>query len=94
MFDADRPAKKELKKQVRGIRAIERAVEGQSDPEADLVRGYAAAVRSAIPDDGRAPLAASGLKLKGRLEKVDRSLTQLAQKGAARSRRGSGASHN
>jgi len=94
VFDADRHAKKELKKQVRGIRAIERAVEGQADAEADLVRGYAAAVRSAITDDGRAPLAASGLKLKGRLEKVDRSLTQLAQKGAARSRRGSGVSHN
>ena len=94
MFDADRHAKKEWKKQVRGIRAIERAAEGEGDPEAELVRGYAAAVRSAITDDGRAPLAASGLKLRGRLEKVDRSLTQLAQKGAARSRRGSGASHS
>jgi hypothetical protein len=94
VFDADRHAKTELKKQVRGIRAIERAAEGEGDPEAELVRGYAAAVRSAITDDGRAPLAASGLKLKGRLEKLDRSLTQLAQKGAARSRRGSGASHS
>jgi hypothetical protein len=79
---------------VRGIRPIERAVEGQADPEAELVRGYAAAVRSAITDDGRAPLAASGLKLKGRLEKVDRSLKRLAKKGAVRSRHGSGASHN
>ncbi len=94
VFDADRHAKKELKKQVRGIRPIERAVEGQADPEAELVRGYAAAVRSAITDDGRAPLAASGLKLKGRLEKVDRSLKRLAKKGAVRSRHGSGASHN
>lgn len=94
VFEADRHAKKELKKQVRGIRAIERAVEGQTDPEADLVRGYAAAVRSAITDDGRTPLAASGLKLRGRLEKVDQSLMRLAQKGAARSRRGLGASHS
>lgn len=38
VFDADRHAK-ELTKQLRGLRAIERAVEGQVDPEADLVRG-------------------------------------------------------
>ena len=94
MFDADRHAKKELKKQVRGIRPIERGVEGQTDAEAELVRGYAAAVRSAITDDGRAPLAASGLKLKDRLEKVDRSLKRLAQKGGARSRPSSDGSRN
>jgi len=89
VFEADRHAKKELKKQVRGIRPIERAVEGRDDAEATLVRGYAAAVRSAITDDGRAPLAAAGLKLERRLEKIARSLARVAQKGAARSRRGS-----
>ena len=51
-------------------------------------------MRSAITDDGRAPLAASGLKLKDRLEKLDRSLNRLAQKGGPRSRPGSGASRN
>jgi mutator family transposase len=88
VFEADRHAKKELKKQVRGIRPIERAVEGQEDAEAKLVRGYGAAVRSAITDDGRPPLAAAGLKLKQRLEKVATSLDRVAQKGAARSHRG------
>ena len=89
VFEADRHAKKELKKEVRGIRPIERAVEGQDDAEAKLVRGYGAAVRSAITDDGRTPLAAAGLKLEQRLEKVAKSLDRVAQKGAARSRRGS-----
>jgi hypothetical protein len=84
VYEADRHAKKELKKQVRGIRAIERASEGRSDPEATLVRGYCAAVRSAITDDGRAPLAASGLKLKRRLERIADSLDRVAKKGAAR----------
>jgi Transposase, Mutator family len=74
VFEADRHAKVELKKQVRGVRPIERAVEGRADAEAEVVRGYCAAVRSAITDDGRAPLAASGLTLKGRLEKVAASL--------------------
>ena len=81
IFEADRHAKKELKKQVRGVRPIERAVEGRDDPEAEAVRGYCAAVRSAITDDGRPPLAASGLKLQDRLEAVVASLSRAATKG-------------
>ena len=84
VFEADRHAKVELKKQVRGIRRIERAVEGSDAAEAEVVRGYCAAVRSAITDDGRPPLAASGLTLKRRLEKVAASLDRVAEKGAAR----------
>lgn len=84
VFETDRHAKVELKKQIRGVRPIERAVEGRADTEAELVRGYCAAVRSAITDDGRAPLAASGLKLKGRLEKVAASLDRAAKGGTAR----------
>ncbi len=84
VFEADRHAKVELKKHIRGVRPIERAVEGRDDAEAELVRGYCAAVRSAITDDGRAPLAASGLKLKGRLEKVVASLDRAAKGGRPR----------
>jgi hypothetical protein len=78
VFEADRHAKKELKKRVRGVRPIERAVEGRDDLEAEAVRGYCAAVRSAITDDGRPPLAASGLKLADRLEAVAASLDRAA----------------
>src|SRR3954452_18860197 len=46
IFEADRHAKKELKKRVRGVRPIERAAEGRDDAEAEAVRGYGAAVRS------------------------------------------------
>src|SRR5690242_17689968 len=81
VFEADRHAKKELKKRVRGVRPIERAVEGRDDPEAEAVRGYCAAVRSAITDDGRPPLAASGLKLADRLGAVVASLDRVAEKG-------------
>src|SRR5690349_2499823 len=81
VFEADRHAKKELKKRVRGVRPIERAVEGRDDPEAEAVRGYCAAVRSAITDDGRPPLAASGLKLADRLGAVVASLDRVAGKG-------------
>jgi hypothetical protein len=87
VFEADRHAKVQLKAQVRGVRPIERRVEGRNDAEAEVVRGYCAAVRSAVTDDGRAPLAASGLTLKGRLEKVAASLDRAAKGG--RLRRGS-----
>lgn len=46
------------------------------------MRGYCAAVRSALTDDGRPPLAASGLKLHGRLEAIAGSLRWVEEKGA------------
>jgi Transposase, Mutator family len=85
VFEADRHAKKELKKRVRGVRPIERQAEGRDDADAVAVRGYCAAVRSALTDDGRPPLAASGLELKGRLEAVAASLDHAeAQRGGSR----------
>src|SRR6266545_91506 len=79
VYEADRHAKKELKKRVRGVRPIERAVAAATDPDADAVRAYCPAVRSAITDDGRPPLAASGLKLQGRLAAIGDSLTRVAE---------------
>jgi hypothetical protein len=80
--EADRHAKKELKKRVRGIRPIERQAEeaapDQDDEEAEIVRGYCAAVRAALTDDGLPPLAASGLKLQDRLSQIAASLDQVA----------------
>lgn len=86
VFEADRNAKKELKKRVRGVRPIERSVEGSEDPAAEVARGYCAAVRSAITDDGQTPLAASGLKLRSRLQAVADSLDRVTEKGADRRR--------
>jgi MULE transposase domain len=77
---ADLHAKKELKKQVRGVRPIERALEGRTDEEAEVVRGYCLAVRSALTDDGRPPLDADGLKLKERLQEISDSIARVAQK--------------
>jgi hypothetical protein len=74
VYEADRHAKKELKKRLRGVRPIERELEGSQDPEAESVRGYCLAVRSAITDDGRPPLSASGIKLRDRLEAIGSSI--------------------
>jgi hypothetical protein len=81
IYDADRHAKKELKKRVRGVRPIERRLEGRGDPEANIVRGYCAAVRSALTDDGRPPLDASGLKLHDRLTAITASIERVEKRG-------------
>jgi len=80
VYEADRHAKVQLKKKVRGIRPIERKVEGRNDAEAEVTRGYCAAVRSALTDDGRPPLDPSGLKLADRLAAVASSLDRVAGK--------------
>lgn len=81
IYEADRHAKKELKKRVRGIRPIEREVEGRTDREAQAVQGFCSAVRSAITDDGRPPVQAGGLKLQGRLSAISGSLNRVRKKG-------------
>jgi hypothetical protein len=80
IYEADRHAKKELKKRVRGVRPIERKAEGEQGEQAAIVRDYCAAVRAALTDDGRPPLAAPGLKLQERLTKIVASLERVLSK--------------
>jgi hypothetical protein len=84
LYEADRNAKKELKKKVRGVRPLERSLEGRTDAEAEALRGYCDAVRSALTDDGRPPLEASGLKLHERLSAIESSLDRVAEKRGSR----------
>jgi hypothetical protein len=84
IYEADRHAKKELKKKVREVRGIERSVEGGTDAQAEVIRGYCSAVRSALTDDGRPPLEASGLKLQERLQAIATSLERVEEKGGRR----------
>jgi Transposase, Mutator family len=81
VYAADRHVKKELKKQVRGIRPIERALEGRTDAEAVAVRGYCLAVRRALGDDGRPPLEAAGVRLQERLTASHDSASRVVEKG-------------
>lgn len=84
IYEADRHAKKELKKKVRTVRGVERRTEGRDDPAAVVIRGYCSAVRSALTDDGRPPLEASGLKLHARLTAIAGSLGRAEEKGGSR----------
>ena len=84
VYEADRHAKKLLKMEVRGVRPLERALEAREaaagpagDPAAAAVRGYCLAVRSALTDDGRPPLAAAGLRLRERLTAIRASVARV-----------------
>jgi len=84
VYEADRHAKKELKKHIRGVRPIERTLEKRQDGEAEVIGGYCLAIRSALTEDGRPPLSAPGLKLHERSVQIVASLARLAEKGACR----------
>lgn len=81
LWEADRHAKKELKKQVREVRALERAAEREPGAGGDVVLGYCAAVRSALTDDARPPLAFAGVRLHERLQAIHASLQRVGKKG-------------
>lgn len=82
IYEADRHAKKELKKQVRGVRVIERSL-AADDAMSEVVNGYCQAVRSALTDDGRPPLDAAGLRLHERLTQIHQSVENLAKRGTS-----------
>src|SRR5712691_320577 len=80
LYEADRHAKTQLKKHLRGVRPLERALEEHSTPENDAIRGYCIAVRAALTDDGRSPLHPSGLKLYDRVTLVRDSIARVQEK--------------
>jgi hypothetical protein len=83
VWEADRHAQTELRKRVRGVRPIERAVEDRTDPEAEVIRGYCAAVRGALSDGGHPPLDPGGLHLQQRVAAITASLDRATAKGGA-----------
>jgi Transposase, Mutator family len=74
---ADRHAKKELKKRLRGVRPLERALEEGDAADVPAGRGYCLAVRAALTDDGRPPLSGAGLRLHDRLLAITASLDRV-----------------
>lgn len=85
-WEADRHAKKELRKRVRNVHGVERSAERQTDEASHVVLGYCRAVRNALTDDARPPLASAGLRLAGRLEQIHGSLDRRRKKGGRRRR--------
>ena len=80
--EADRHAKQARKKRLRGVRPSDRQLEKRPDPEAEGIRGYGSAGRSALTDEGHPPLAASGLQRPDRLTALSQRLERVAKRGA------------
>jgi hypothetical protein len=83
-YEADRHAKTLLKKQLRGIRPLERALEEHSTPENEAIRDDCLAVRASVTDDGRSPLEASGRRLYDRLTQISDSIGRVQEKNDCR----------
>ena len=86
LWEADRHAKKELKKLVRGVRPLEYAAEAEPGESTGVVTGYCAAVRSALTEDAHPPLVFAGLRLRHHLAAIHASVTQSAEKRGRRRR--------
>jgi hypothetical protein len=80
LYEADRHAKTQLKKHLRGVRPIERAEDSYKTPENEAIRGYCLAVRASLTDDGRSPLQPSGLRLYDRITQVSDSIARVQEK--------------
>ena len=72
--EMDRALKVDLKKKVRGIKAIEQNATCQTDKKSQLILQYCRAIRFALQDDGCYPLEPGGLKLYRRLRAIEQSL--------------------
>ena len=83
LYEADRHAKAQLKKHLRGVRPIERAEDSYKTPENEAIRGYCLAVRASLTDDGRSPLQASGLRFYDRITQVSDSIARGKTKKAS-----------
>lgn len=77
LFEADRHAKVQLKKALRGFRVIERALEARQDPTAQILIRYCLAVRSALTQEARPPLEPGGLQLHDSMTRIQASLERV-----------------
>ena len=84
IIEADRHAKTELKKYVKGVRELEREVASREDVAGATIRNYCLAVRTALAADGKPPLQLAGLTMHDRLSAIQASLDWVAQKGGFR----------
>jgi len=76
----DRGLKTDLKKEVRGIKAVEEKVKDRTDPDADVIRGYTTTLRAVLLEDGRPPLELPGVKIYEALDEISQSLQRCLEK--------------
>lgn len=77
MVESDRKLKTTIKKNLRGLRAIEVSIkqnEQLEEKEKEIINGYCEAIRSILLEDGKPPLELPGMKIYEKLEELKKSL--------------------
>jgi len=80
IVDVDRKLKTELKKSMRGIRDVERKIEQTDSVEATIAKGYVAAVRALLLEDGNPPLELPGMRIYEQAQAIQASLQKCLDK--------------
>lgn len=80
VVDVDRKLKTELKKSMRGIRDLERKIDQTDSPETDIAKGYIAAVRALLLEDGNPPLDLPGMRIYEQAKAIQGSLQRCLSK--------------
>ncbi|WP_019007608.1 hypothetical protein [Cohnella laeviribosi] len=77
----------DIKKNLRGIRDIERKIEQTESEEAQIAKGYVAAVRSLLLEDGNPPLDLPGMRIYQNAQAIQASLQNCLDKKGGRTAR-------
>ncbi|AIQ61761.1 transposase [Paenibacillus stellifer] len=89
VVELDRKLKTGIKKNLRGIRELEKQVQADPSEEATLAKDYLAAVRSVLLEDGNPPLDLPGVRVFEEAEAIRNSLKRSAKKGGSPTARNS-----
>lgn len=78
--DEDRALKTDLKKELRGIRSIEQALQKRTDPDAPILLGFTEAIRATLKENGKPPLDGGGTQVYEQISTIHDSLTTCEEK--------------
>uniref|UniRef100_UPI00056877E0 transposase n=1 Tax=Paenibacillus zanthoxyli TaxID=369399 RepID=UPI00056877E0 len=83
VMELDRKLKTGIKKNLRGIRQLEKLVHPDDSEDAAIARDYLAAVRSVLLEDGNPPLDLPGIRVYEEAQAIRTSLQRSAKKGGS-----------
>lgn len=82
-MDLDRKLKTGIKKNLRGIRQLEKQIQTVDSEDAAIARDYLAAVRAVLLEDGNPPLDLPGIRVYEEALAIRNSLQRSAKKGGS-----------
>lgn len=83
IMDLDRKLKTGIKKNLHGIRQLEKQIQSEDSEDAAIARDYLAAVRAVLLEDGNPPLDLPGIRVYEEALPIRNSLQRSAKKGGS-----------